>query len=375
MASLRWAVLGTGAAARSFAAGLRSAPGHEVVVVGSRDDSRGQSFARSAGLTAVVAHPFDAVRCDVDAVYIATPPATHLPLALAAIEAGRPVLVEKPFATTAQDAERIADEAGRRGVFCMEAMWTHFLPLPRRLATLVSAGVIGELTGITASFGRSSADSPHLLDPALGGGALLDRGVYPVSFAVRALGEPDGVEAAALPGPTGVDLDCALILTYAAGALVTINASLRADLANDLRYTGTRGSLHVRGPIYRPVSASLRANPAIAGVPSADVATTARSRLETRLVGRSGLAHGARQAYAAVAPESLLSGARPIWRPYRGNGYHYQALEVARCLAANLVESPVLPLADTVATLRTLDRARAAWMSSPSALKAVEVTP
>jgi predicted dehydrogenase len=357
---VRWAVVGTGSAARAFTVGLRSARGHDVAVVGSRVALRGRAFADSLGLTASVLEPMDAVGSDVDAVYIATPPATHVSLALAALAAGRPILVEKPFASTAQDAERMVAEARSRGVFGMEAMWTHFLPLPRRVASLVSDGALGELTGITASFGLARAGSPHLLDPDLGGGALLDRGVYAVSYAVRALGEPDEVEAAVLLGPTGVDLDCVLLLRYSV-ALVTVSASLRAELANDVWYTGTSGRLHVRAPIYRPVSAMLQARP-----PTEELPEAGRSRGLAGVLGQTGIGHGARQVYTALTPQVLQGRARPIWRPYRGNGYHYQALEVARCLSRGLTESSVMPLADTLATMRTVDRARIAWARTPA---------
>ena len=363
MGGVRWAVIGTGSAARSFTAGLRSARGQNVAVVGSRSEARGQAFADSLRLTAAVLDPLDAVGSDVDAVYIATPPAAHASLALAALAAGRPILVEKPFATTAQDAEHVVAQARERGLFCMEAMWTHFLPLPRHVASLVSGGALGDLIGITASFGRAHAAAPHLLDPDLGGGALLDRGVYGVSYAVRALGEPDQVEAAALLGPTGVDLDCVLNLRYSVGALVTVSASLRADLANDVRYTGTRGSLHVRAPIYRPVSATLNARPATEDAP-AHPPVVGRSRGVAGVLGRTRVGSGARQVYSTITPQVLQSRARPIWRPYRGNGYQYQALEVARCLAAGLTESPVMPLNDTVATMHIVERARTAWAAN-----------
>jgi predicted dehydrogenase len=363
MERFRWAVVGTGGAARAFTAGLHAAPGHEVTLIGSRSVERGEAFAKAFGLEAQVRAPYDAVGAagdvgSVDAVYVATPPSTHRDLALAALAAGHPVLVEKPFTTDAASAGEVVAAAAAVGVLCMEAMWTRFLPLARRVDHLLGSGVIGDVIGVTGSFGtlvpRSTA-ADHLHDPALGGGALLDRGVYPLSFAVRALGVPDSVVAERVGAVNGVDEECVAVLRYGLQAVATVQASLRGPLPNDLRYVGTHGSLVVRAPVYRPVSALVRTGRSSAPGPGREPCSLPNRWRE------AGWAHGVRQAAAAVAPEALLTRSRPVWRPYRGNGRHYQALEVARCVRAGLPQSPVMPLTESVAVLETVDRVRTAW--------------
>jgi predicted dehydrogenase len=343
-------VLGTGQVARKFTLGLRASPNSRVSAVGSRSHESARVFVDELGLACPTFDYQGAVGADVDAVYVATPPATHLRLALLSVSAGRATLVEKPFTVTGAEARELAEAAHRQGVFCMEAMWTRFLPLPRAVDGLLREGVIGELHTVVGGFGTADAMSaPHLLDPTLGGGALLDRAVYPLSFVIRALGLPSGVAGDLTEGRTGVDEEAAAVLRYDNGALAVVHASLRSHLANDLRYVGTEGSIVVQSPAYRPVSALIaraepRGRPAGTGQP---------------LLERS-LAHGVRQAVSALTPRSLSNGNRPLWRPYRGNGYQYQAEEVAACVAAGRTESTIMPLADSIAVLDVVDQIRSA---------------
>jgi hypothetical protein len=147
------------------------------------------------------------------------------------------------------------------------------------------------------------------------------------------------------------------VLRYGSGALATVQASLRGPLPNDLRYVGTRGSLVVQAPVYRPVSALMRTYPT--NIASQDTQQEPGTAPLSR--GDANWAQGVRQAVTALAPGALLTRSRPVWRPYRGNGYHYQALEMARCVRAGEPQSPVMPLAESVTVLETVDRVRAAW--------------
>ncbi|SEQ02172.1 Gfo/Idh/MocA family protein [Microlunatus flavus] len=357
MTAFRFAVLGTGSVARAFALGLRASDHVEVGAVGSRTPARAQEFVDALGLGCLATDHAGVLGSDVDAVYIATPPSTHRDLALAALAAGKPVLVEKPFATDAALAREVVEAARSAGLFCMEALWTRFLPLVREVDALLAQGAIGDVTGVTGSFGNADVVAPHLLDPALGGGALLDRGVYPLSFVVRALGRPESVSAQAVLGPTGVDEETAAVLRHPGGGLSTVHASLRGELGNDLRYTGTRGSLWVRGPAYRPASAVLvrggeRTAVEPAGAPAADGVAGA-GPLDSRW------AHGLRQV-VGLLPPAVRARTVPLVRRYAGNGYHYQAEEVARCVRLGLLESPVMPVDESLAVMETVDQIRAA---------------
>lgn len=365
MAVFRFAVLGTGAGARAFVLGLRASDRVDVGAVGSRSAGRARQFADALGLRCAAGDHETALAQPVDAVYIATPPSTHRDLALASLRAGRPVLVEKPFATDAAQAREIVAEADRLGLFCMEALWTRFLPLVREVDSLLAGGAIGEVLGVTGSFGSASADAAHLRDPALGGGALLDRGVYPLSFVIRSLGRPVSVAAQAVTGPSGVDEECAAVLRHAGGGLSSVQASFRGELANDLRYTGTHGTLWVRGPVYRPASASLDRRtppPAVDTGPAGTAPGAPRGPARTD----AGWAHGLRQVAGLVLPRAARTRSLPLVRPYRGNGYHYQAEEVERCVRLGLRESLVMPTDESVAVLETVDQIRTAAAAAGS---------
>jgi predicted dehydrogenase len=352
--------MGTGRAARSFVVGLRSAAGAEVTVVGSRSRDRGGEFARQLRLHCAVDDYAGVLERPVDAIYIATPPSTHRDLAVMCLRAGRAVLVEKPFAVDAEQAAQITDAARSGPVFCMEAMWTRFLPLLRRVQAMTEAGSFGTILSITASFGKPpTSPSGTVWDPSLGGGALLDRGVYPLSLAVQVLGRPAHVSAEAIIGRSGVDEDVAGILRYDGGALVVIQASLRVALQNDLLMVGSTGRVHVGAPIYRPSVAAVRRT-----------RTRPRPVRAGRLSGLTehGWAHALSQRVGRFAPARSLSGVRTLWEPYQGNGYQYQVVEVMRCVREGRAESEVMPLSDSVLVMETADRIRAGWsdVTSPA---------
>lgn len=352
MAEFRWAILGTGSVARKFLLGLRAAEGHRCVAVASRDPENAARFARRFGCAAED-YAGAVARADVDAVYVATPPGLHEAHALLAIAAGKPVLVEKPFAPDAAAAARIRDAAQGAGLFCMEALWTRFLPLTERLCAMVAEGALGQPRSFHASFGI--ADIPDrvssLYDPARGGGALMHRGYYGVALARAFLGPVAGVRATARIGDTGVDEDVALILTHENGALSSVEASLRSAARNAVSLRGTDGRIEVSAPLYRPVEARFfptRARKAGTGGPP--------GRGEALKEG--GLVQGLHQRLAPWAAR-LRPGGRRIAAPHAGNGYGHEALALARAVRAGLTEEPRHTLADSVAVIDLLDRARA----------------
>lgn len=354
-----WAILGTGPISRKFAMGLRAGAGH-VKVIGSRDLGRAQAMAAVVAPDAVTtATELAVTHAAVSAVYIVTPPALHEEHALMAIAAGKAVLVEKPLADSAAAARRIVDAARAAGVFAMEAMWTRFMPLTAILRDLMAAGELGEHRAFAAEFmGSDSPDvSTSLFDPARGGGALLHRGIYPLSLAMHLMGPVSAMAAAGRIGATGVDEEASIILTHTSGAISTLRASLRAGGSNSIVVSGTHATIRVDPPVWRPFRATLvRHTPRRGGTGGGQ----SEGRLQT--IREGGLAQGLNRWLSTGVPAALraeLPGGATIRAPYAGNGYGHEAAEVARCLAAGLTESPLMPLDESVAVLALIDQARA----------------
>lgn len=312
---VRWGVLGTGAIANSFAAELAPAPGHDVVAVGSRGGSTATEFARKFRCRA---HPSYEALCDdplVDIIYIATPHNFHRAHAMLAIAHGKPVLVEKPFTVSAAEAREIISAARGAGVFCMEAMWTRFLPATRQVLAWIGEGAVGEVRHISADFGFRGRFDPgsRLFSPALAGGALLDVGIYTVSYAcAMAGGLPDRVTAKAELGPTGVDECTSVRLDWNEGPQAELLCALRTQTRNRAVIRGTAGRVEVPW-FWRAGSATLF---------------------------RDGLE------------------AQTFELPPSGKGFVHEADEAARCLRAGCGESPLLPLEETFGIMSCLDECR-----------------
>jgi predicted dehydrogenase len=349
----RWGVFGTGIVARKFVLGLREAPDVHAGIVASRNHTNAQSFVQTLGGTAAESYEAAAASPAIDAVYIATPPSEHARHALLCLSHGKPVLIEKPFAATADDARAIAAAAADANLFCMEAMWTRFLPLTRTLKRLVADGGIGEPRALSGAFCAADVPDPaaSLFDPARGGGALLHRGVYPLSLACHLLGSVADVSGQIRVGETGVDEDVALSLRHESGALSSLRASLRAPAPLDLVVSGTEGSVAVDPPIFRPYRMRV-------------------SRTRPRSGGRGGgrfepLQEGARMQRAQQqldwAVRALRGGGKRAMHPYQGNGYHYQAEEVRTRIRAGELESPIMPLSESLHIVDVMERARAVW--------------
>jgi len=311
----RWGFCATGRIAATVARDLALVDGAVPAAVGSRDLGRARAFAAEHGFTR--AHgSYEALFADeeVDVVYVATPHGQHHAVVSAALAAGKPVLVEKAFTVSAAAAADLVARARASGLFLMEAMWTRFLPVVAELRRLVADGAIGEIRSVDADLGfRVPVDPAHRLwAPGLGGGALLDLGVYPVSFAQMLLGPPSSVTATGSLGHTGVDADVGLLLGWPDGAHARLACSLTSAVEGRALVTGTRGRIELPTPFHHP-------------------------------------------------PHLLLhredGGTEVVEAPPVGRGYSHQLVEVQRCLAEGLTESPVMPLADTLAVMDTLQRA------------------
>jgi predicted dehydrogenase len=253
-----WGILASGSIAHSFASDLVG-EGFTVAAVGSRSIDRARAFAAEFGIPA--AHgSYEELVADpsVDIVYVATPHSHHAENALLAISAGKHVLVEKAFTLTQREAQRVADAAAAAGVIVMEAMWSRFLPHMTRVREIVESGALGDVRTVLADHTQSLPLDPEhrLQNPSLGGGALLDLGIYPISFAVDVLGLPAGIQAHAALTETGVDRQTAAILSYADGRQAIVNAALDTTGPTRAAIIGTEGFLELDRTFYAPTSFS-----------------------------------------------------------------------------------------------------------------------
>ena len=314
--SPRWGILGPGGIARAFTSDLRTA-GLDVAAVGSRRRDTADAFAAEFGIPhshgsyeELVADP------DVDIVYIATPHPMHAANALLALEAGKHVLVEKPFTLNAAEAAAVRDAAAERGLLAMEAMWTRYLPHMVRIREIVAEGGLGEVRALTADHTQLLPSDPtHRLNALeLGGGALLDLGIYPISFAWDILGEPLSVAASARLGDTGADTEVATVMAHSSGALSTSLSASRAAGPNTASVIGTDARIDIDRVWYSPTT--------------------------FRVVGPDG---------------TVLEEFRSV---VDGRGMQYQALAAERLLAEGRTDSDVLPIDETVAIMATLDEIR-----------------
>ncbi|GAA2249846.1 Gfo/Idh/MocA family oxidoreductase [Herbiconiux moechotypicola] len=319
MTSFRWGVLGSGGIAATFTRDLQLT-GREVTAVGSRSQGSADAFAERFGIGA--AHgSYEALVSDpeVDIVYIATPHPYHAENALLAIAAGKHVLVEKPFTLNAAEAEQVAVAAAEAGVVVLEAMWTRFLPHMARIREIIAAGTLGDVRTVIADHDQKLPSDPNhrLNDPALGGGSLLDLGIYPVSFAVDILGLPERIIAHATLTATGVDRQTALIFEHDGGRQSLLHCALDTRGPVTASIMGTEARIEIDSWWYNPTSFTVIAPD-----------DTVLERYET--------------------PDSGV-GAR---------GMDFQAAEIERVIAAGESESPLLPLSQTVAIMGVLDAAR-----------------
>ena len=313
---LRWGILGTGWVASRFAASLRRNTPQQLLAVGSRQAAMARSFAAEHSVAR--AHgSYEELVADpgVDVVYVATPHPMHLAHARLALEAGKHVLVEKPLTVNAAQAEELGSLAAQQGLFCMEALWTLFLPKFDVVRQVLADGVLGELETVHAECGEHFGPDHRIMRLDLAGGPLLDLGTYPLSLAVWVLGEPEAVMAMGQPHPAGVNGQAGALLRTRDGAQAMVHTSLFSDTASAATIAGDRATLHLPGPFYQPGDLVLRS-----------------------FDGTAPLAYTEeRSAHDAL---------------------HYQAGEVARCVGAGLVESPLRPMAASIAYLRVMDEVR-----------------
>ncbi len=317
---IRWGIMATGNITHKMVEGLGVLPDAKVIAVGSRSAESANAYAdkyniphRHATYEALCADP------EVDVIYVAPPHSGHKDGTILALNAGKAVLCEKPFAINRAEAETMVALAREKKLFLMEAMWTRFLPTVVRVRQWLKEGRIGAPQMVWADFGFRAeyAEESRLFDPAFGGGGLLDVGIYAVSFAAMVFGAaPNRVAAMAEIGPTGVDDMNGAVLGFPGGGLALVSGAVRAETQQEARIIGTRGKIHLPVPFW------------------------CGTRVVLEVEGSE--------------PETFDL-------PYDGNGYNCEAREVMDCLRAGKLESDVMPLDESLALMGTLDEMRRQW--------------
>ena len=256
MSNFNWGILGPGGIAKAFAEDLKKLNGHSIAAVGSRTLSNAQSFANTFGGTAYGSYEELVADPQVDAIYVATPHPAHKENVILALNAGKPVLCEKPFAVNADEAQQMVDAAHKNGVALMEAMWARFLPHYAQVREIIQSGVLGKIHTIQADHGQRLADQniPRLVEPSLAGGALLDLGIYPVSFAHMILGNPSKITSSAVLTDKGVDAQTSMIFDYDDGAQAVLNTTMIEQTPCRAVVAGLNGWLEIDRTFYNPAS-------------------------------------------------------------------------------------------------------------------------
>lgn len=256
MSNFSWGILGPGGIARAFAKDLTLLEGHTIGAVGSRSLANAQSFADEFGGTAYGSYEELVNDSTIDAIYVATPHPAHHDNVILALNAGKPVLCEKPFAVNAHEAQAMVDAASRNNVALMEAMWARFLPHYAKVREIVASGVLGPILSIHADHGQRLADQniPRLVEPQLAGGALLDLGIYPISFAHMILGNPLSIKSTAVMTDKGVDAQTSMIFTYDNGAQSILTTTMIEQTPCRAVVAGLNGWLEIDRTFYNPAS-------------------------------------------------------------------------------------------------------------------------
>jgi predicted dehydrogenase len=321
MEIIRWGILGCGRIARKFAADLAFVSDAKLTAVGARQLATAKAFANEFPVShthgsyeELVSDP------DVDVIYIASPHALHHEHTLLCINNRKAALCEKAFALNLRQAKEMV-EASRAGkIFLMEALWSKFLPQYQKMKDLISSGQLGEIKSVLVNFGFIPLPPvpPRLFDPALGGGSLLDIGIYNVFLVLSVLGRPDTIEASMTATSEGVDEQCAALFKYNNGAMAQLFSSLSSNLGTEADINGTKSRIRLTARFYAP---------------SATIELSAGREDSKQVI--------------PVPKES-------------GSGYQYEARHVGECLRKGLTESPVMTHADSLLIMETLDRIRAA---------------
>lgn len=317
MKKIRWGILGTGSIAHKFASDLKFVENAELVAIGSRSVENAKVFGEKFEVPVSFGSYEELAKCDeIDIVYIATPNNFHHPNTLLCLNNGKAVLCEKPFALNAKQATEMINLAHRKNLFLMDALWTKFLPHYRKMIEIVKSGSLGDIKVVLANFGFQANAEPHsrLLNPELGGGSLMDIGIYNVFTALDILGKPDEINVSINSTEQGIDEQCAVIFRYSNGAMASLFSSISVNLGTEVEISGTLGRLKLTTPFY-----------------------DSDSFLE----------------YDADGKKTVIETERE-----EGLGYQYEARNATNCLLKGMTESMVVPHSNSVLLMQTLDKIR-----------------
>ncbi len=319
MKKIRWGIMGTGKIARVFANDLKYTEGAILQAVGSRSADKANAFGHSFQIPNRHSSYEDlAADPDVDVIYIATPHTYHTDNSLLCLRSGKSVLCEKPFAINEEKAKAVFREAKNSKLFIMEAMWSRYFPLYAKVRELIDNKTIGDVQLIQADFGFFSDYNPEgrLFNPELGGGALLDIGIYPIDLTQYLMRDyPASIQSDAVMNNDGIDLQSSYILRYENGVLATLASSIRTRLPNNALISGTKGSLQLHVPFWHPNKLTVHTE----------------------------------------------EDKHTIEMPYSGRGYHFEADEVMQCLRKGQLESKIMTHDETLRTIRIMDTIRKSW--------------
>ncbi len=317
MKTIRWGILGAGRIARKFASDLRFAEGCELIAVGSRSKQSADEFSKEFPVQHCH-HSYEelAQNPEVDVIYIATPHNLHYENTLLCLQHNKAVLCEKPFAMNSRQTIEMINLAKEKKVFLMEALWTKFHPHYIKTLEMIQQGLLGEIRSVLINFGFKPIPPvpTRLFDPELGGGTVMDIGIYNVFMAMSVLGKPDHIESSMTPASTGVDEQCAILFRYNNGALAQLFSTFSSDLATEADISGTEGRIRLTSRFYEP-SATVE--------------------------------------FYKGRPDS-----KELIHVHKeeGFGYQYEARHVNECLRNGLTESNIVSFADTMLLMETLDK-------------------
>lgn len=317
---IKWGILGPGRIAHSFAKGLKSLEDAEIVAVGSRDLEKSQEFAKKYSITNAYGSYQDLVNDkDVDIIYVATPHPFHKDCALLCLNAGKAVICEKPLTINAKESAELIACAKKNQVFLMEGMWTRFLPVTVKVMELISSGIIGDIKMIKADFGFCCGPDPssRLLNPELGGGALLDVGVYVISYVSMLLGgeTPLSISSIANIGESKVDEEFSAIIGYDGGKIATVSGAIKTNIPQDVMILGTKGRIQI--PNFW---------------------------------------HG-----NSVTVDLDNKDSQVYQLPFEASGFNYEAAEAIRCIKTGKLESDIMPLSESLTIIKIMDTIREQW--------------
>jgi predicted dehydrogenase len=315
---IRWGILGCGKIANKFASDLRLVKDAELAAIASRNVETAYNFAQQFK-PRLVFNTYEAMASspEVDVIYIATPHGFHHENAILCLSHGKAVLCEKALALNTRQVSEMIATAKKNKVFLMEAFWTKFLPQYEKVSSFIRAGEIGEIKFIQADFGFRAAEplAQRMYDPLLGGGSLLDIGIYPIFLAQSFLGKPTEIQAVMTPYPSGVDEQCTMTMKFNNGALAVLSATFAADTPVEAVIAGTEGRIHMLNRFHNAI-------------------------------GRVEIVRGKNDAEPVDVHRE------------DGFGYQFEARHVGECLRKGLTESPVMTFADSMALIETLDKVR-----------------